>query len=108
MMKRLLRISLAYVDGSETADASELVTEVGVELLKRGGKFNIGHAVVSENRDAIVDVLHIRRLNEGVGQVFVLGIKYVFSVLCQGQSNWCPLRRSKGGTTTFLRRPLLL
>jgi hypothetical protein len=62
---------------SECADDGELIAEVSVESLEVLRHFDDGIPVVIGNYSAVVDVLHVRRFNEGVIEVLVFRIDWM-------------------------------
>ncbi len=57
------------VDRSIAAKTGQLVAKVAVEGFEPAGKFDSRLPTGIEHDDAIIDVLHLRRLHEGVGEI---------------------------------------
>jgi hypothetical protein len=62
---------LCDIDGSIAPQTSQLVADIGVERLEPGGQMHLGLSVGIQRHHAIVEVLHVGRLDKRVGQVLV-------------------------------------
>src|SRR2546425_10067444 len=60
---------LSDVDRSIAAKTGQLVAKVAVEGLEPVGEFNARFSAGIEQHNAIIEVLHLRRLHEGVGEI---------------------------------------
>ena len=70
---------LGDVEGRKSTNRRQLVAKVLVQRLKVVGKLHNGLACSIQDDVAVVDVHHIRRLDEGVAQGAVLGIERVIN-----------------------------
>lgn len=68
---------LSDEERSKTADAGQLITEITIERLKIIRQADAGFASAVQGYNAIIDILHIGRFNEGMRQGFIFRIKRV-------------------------------